>query len=265
MAANLGPRLEGKVAIVTGGGGAMGGAQSRLFAEHGAAVCVADFRIEAAEAVRAEIGESGGKAIANQLDVRDADAWAECVKATEDEFGPVSILCNNAGANFRVSFDDQSLEMWNIIIETGLTGAFLGIKAVVPSMRRAGGGAILNIGSLASIRPGAGSPGYAAQKMGMVGLNRAAAGSYAKDNIRSVIISPGHVDTPFIRGNNDYSPNDDSTSIDNPENYNKRLSGTPMGRLMMPEDLANAFLFAASDEASGVTGSMITVDGGAAL
>ncbi len=265
MTANLGQRLAGKVAIVTGGGGAMGGAQSRLFAAHGAAVCVADFRIEAAEAVRAEIAEDGGNALAYELDVRDEDAWADCVRATEEEFGPVSILCNNAGANFRVSFDDQSLDMWNIIMETGLTGAFLGIKAVVPSMRRGGGGAILNMGSLASIRPGGGSPAYAAQKMGMVGLNRAAASSYAKDNIRAVIISPGHVDTPFIRGNNAYSPNDASTSIDNPDNYQGRLSGTPMGRLMMPEDLANAFLFAASDEASGVTGSMITVDGGAAL
>ena len=243
----------------------MGGAQCRLFAEHGAAVCVADFNMAAAEAVRNEIGESGGRAIAFELDVRDEARWAECIGATEDQFGPVTTLCNNAGANFRVSFDDQSLEMWNIIMETGLTGAFLGIKAVVPSMRRAGGGSILNIGSLASIRPGGGSPGYAAQKMGMVGLNRSAAGSYAKDNIRSVIISPGHVDTPFIRGNNPHSPNDESTSIDNPDNYNKRVSGTPMGRMMMPEDLANAFLFAASDEASGITGSMITVDGGAAL
>lgn len=263
--ANFGKRLEGKVAIVTGGGGAMGGAQCRLFAEHGAAVCVADFRIEAAEAVRAEIAENGGSAIAYELDVRDEEGWADCVSATEDAFGPVSILCNNAGANFRVSFDEQTLDMWNIIMDSGLTGAFLGIKAVVPSMRRAGSGAILNIGSLASIRPGGGSPGYAAQKMGMVGLNRAAAASYAKENIRSVIISPGHVDTPFIRGNNPYSPNDASTSIDNPENYEGRRSNTPMGRLMMPEDLANAFLFAASDEASGVTGSMITVDGGAAL
>ena len=263
--ANFGKRLEGKVAIVTGGGGAMGGAQCRLFAEHGAAVCVADFRIEAAETVRAEIAENGGNAIAFELDVRDETGWADCVDATEDAFGPVSILCNNAGANFRVSFDEQTLDMWNIIMDSGLTGAFLGIKAVVPSMRRAGSGAILNIGSLASIRPGGGSPAYAAQKMGMVGLNRAAAASYAKENIRSVIISPGHVDTPFIRGNNAYSPNDASTSIDNPENYEGRRSNTPMGRLMMPEDLANAFLFAASDEASGVTGSMITVDGGAAL
>ena len=120
----------------------MGGAQSRLFAEHGAAVCVADFNMEAGEAVRNDILHGGGRAIAHELDVRDEAAWAECVRATEEEFGPVSILCNNAGANFRVSFDDQSLEMWNIIMDTGLTGAFLGIKAVVPSMRRAGGGAI---------------------------------------------------------------------------------------------------------------------------
>ncbi len=258
-------RLAGKVAIVTGGGGAMGGAQCSLFAAHGAAVCVADFNLEAAEIVRDDIISSGGRAIAYELDVRDEAGWNAAVAATEEAFGPVSILCNNAGANFRVSFDDQTLEMWNIIMETGLTGAFIGIKAVVPSMRRAGGGAILNMGSLASIRPGGGSPAYAAQKMGMVGLNRSAAASYAKDNIRAVIISPGHVDTPFIRGNNPHSPNDAGTSIDNPENYRRRVAGTPMGRMMMPEDLANAFLFAASDEASGITGSMITVDGGAAL
>ena len=258
-------RLEGRVAIVTGGGGAMGGAQSRLFAEHGASVCVADFRLESAQAVASEIGESGGNASAFNLDVRSEDAWAQVVEETESKFGPVSILCNNAGANFRVGFDEQTLEMWSIIMETGLTGAFLGIKAVVPSMRRAGGGAILNIGSLASIRPGAGSPAYAAQKMGMVGLTRSAAASYAPDNIRCVTISPGHVDTPFIRGNNDYSPNDWSTSIDNPDNLRGRVGNTPMGRMCTADDLANAFLFAASEEASMVTGSMITVDGGAAL
>ena len=258
-------RLSGRVAIVTGGGGAMGGAQCRLFAQHGASVCVSDFNLEAAEKVRDQIVDSGGNAIASELDVRDEAAWTKAVEDTESAFGPVSILCNNAGANFRVGFDDQTLDMWNIIMETGLTGAFIGIKAVVPSMRKAGGGAILNMGSLASIRPGGGSPAYAAQKMGMVGLTRSAAGSYAADNIRCVIISPGHVDTPFIRGNNPHSPNDWSTSIDNPDNYGNRLRNTPLGRLQLPEDLAQAFLFAASEEASMVTGSMITVDGGAAL
>lgn len=258
-------RLAGRVAIVTGGGGAMGGAQCRLFAQHGASVCVADFNADAAESVSQQIANAGGDALARTLDVRDEDAWRDTVAATEDAFGPVSILCNNAGANFRVGFEEQTLEMWRTIIDTGLTGAFLGIQAVVPSMRRAGGGAILNMGSLASIRPGPGSPAYAAQKMGMVGLTRSAAASFASENIRCITISPGHVDTPFIRGDSDYSPNDWSTSIDNPENLRRRIAGTPMGRMCLPDDLARAFLFAASEDAAMVTGSMITVDGGAAL
>lgn len=243
----------------------MGGAQAKLFATEGAAVCAADLNPGAGETVAEAIKAAGGRAIAVQLDVRQADGWAAAVKETEAAFGPVSVLCNNAGANFRVGFDEQTEEQWHAIIEIGLTGAFLGIKAVVPSMRRAGSGVIVNMGSLASVRPGGGSPAYAAQKMGMVGLTRSAAHSYAKDNIRCVIISPGHVDTPFIRGNNPHSPNDWSTSIDNPENFQRRLSSTPLGRLQTPEDIANAFLFAATDEAAMITGSMITVDGGAGM
>jgi 3alpha(or 20beta)-hydroxysteroid dehydrogenase len=258
-------RLEGKVALITGGGGAMGGAQARLFASEGAAVCVADLFVEKGEKVAAEIKAAGGRALATSLDVELSAQWNTAVARCEKAFGPISILCNNAGANFRVSFDDQTEEMWNKIIATGLTGSFLGIKAVVPSMRRAGGGVIINMGSLAAVRPGGGSPGYAASKMGLVGLTRSAAHSYAKDNIRCMLVSPGHVDTPFIRGNNPYSPNDWSTSIDNPENYNRRLASTPLGRLVMPEDVAKAFLFVASGDASMVTGSNLIVDGGAAI
>jgi 3alpha(or 20beta)-hydroxysteroid dehydrogenase len=258
-------RLEGKVAIITGGGGGMGGAQARLFAAEGAAVCVADNRLEAAKQVAAEIKKSGSSAFAVELDVRSAGAWANAVAQTESELGPVGILCNNAGANFRVGFEEQTEEQFRTIMEIGLTGAFLGIQAVVPSMRRAGGGVVLNMGSLASIRPGGGSPGYAAQKMAMVGLTRSAAHSFAKDNIRCVIISPGHVDTPFIRADSEHSPNDWSTSIDNPENLSRRVSSTPLGRLQQPEDIAGAFLFAATDEAAMITGSMITVDGGAGM
>jgi len=257
--------LSGKIAVITGGGGAMGGAQSSLFASEDASVCVADVNLEKAEDRSNLIIKNGGKALPYQLDVRDESEWAQLVKKVENEFGPINILCNNAGANFRVSFEDQTLEMWNQIIEVGLTGSFLGIKAVVPSMKKAGNGVILNMGSLASIRPAGGSPGYAAQKMGMLGINRSAAASFAKYNIRSVIISPGHVDTPFLRENNPHSPNDWDTSIDNPENFNKRKDSTPLGRLMVPDDLAQAFLFAASGNASMITGSMITVDGGAAL
>ena len=258
-------KLAGKVAIITGGGGAMGGAQARLFAQEGAAVCVADLFLDKAEAVANEVAQQGGRAVAVRLDVQSSAQWAEAVAAAERAFGPVAILCNNAGSNFRVGFDDQTEEMWNNIVGTILTGSFLGIKAVVPSMRRAGGGVIMNLGSLASIRPGGGSPGYGAAKIGLVGLTRSAASSYAKDNIRCVIVSPGHVDTPFIRDNNPYSPNDPATSIDNPANYERRLRATPLGRLISAEDVARTVLFVVSDDAAMLTGSMVTVDGGAAL
>ena len=192
-------------------------------------------------------------------------AWADAVSTTEQEFGKVDTLCNIAGANFRVSFDDQTEEMWRTIIDTNLSAYFLGTKAVIPAMRRAGKGVIINIGSLGSIRQGAGSPAYGVSKIGLVGLTRSTASAYAKDNIRCVLISPGHVDTNFLRGNSAHSPNDETTDIDIPANYQRRLDSTPLGRLCTPDDIAKAFLFAASDDASMITGSMITVDGGAAL
>jgi 3alpha(or 20beta)-hydroxysteroid dehydrogenase len=258
-------KLEGKVALVTGGGGAMGGAQARLFAQEGAAVCVADLFEDKAKAVADEIRAAGGEAIGVLLDVERSDQWAESVDETERALGPVSILCNNAGANFRASFDEQTEEQWNRVVGSILTGSFLGIKAVIPSMRRAGGGVIVNLGSLSSIRHGADFPAYGAAKSGLIGLTRSAALSYAAENIRCLIVSPGHVDTPFIRANNPYSPNDPSTSIDNPENYQRRLAMTPLGRLQTPEDVAKTMLFVVSDDAAMITGSMVTVDGGAAL
>lgn len=258
-------KLEGRTALVTGGGGAIGGAQARLFAAEGGAVCVADLFLEKAQAVAAEIVANGGRAIGVGLDVQSAAAWATAVEKTEQAYGAISILCNNAGANFRVSFDEQTEDMWNVLIGTMLTGSFLGIKAVVPSMRRAGGGVIVNLGSLASIRPGGGSPGYAAAKTGLVGLTRSTAASFAADGIRCVLVSPGHVDTPFLRASTSYSPNSEQTSIDNPANYERRRAATPLGRLQTPDDIAKTVLFVVSDDAAMITGSMLTVDGGAAL
>src|SRR4051794_18978666 len=115
-------KLEGKVALVTGGGGGMGGAQCRLFAAEGAAVCVTDFVLDKAQAVADEIKAAGGKAIAVQLDVIKADAWAEAVATTERELGPISILSNVAGANFRVGFDQQTEEQYLTIIHSMLLG-----------------------------------------------------------------------------------------------------------------------------------------------
>lgn len=258
-------RLEGRAAIVTGGAGSMGSEIARLFAAEGAAVCVADFNVEGAEAVAREISEADGRSLAAELDVRDAARWAEVVATAEMTFGHVDTLCNIAGANFRVSFDEQTEEMWKQILDTNLTAYFLATKAVVPAMRRAGRGVILNIGSLGAIRQGAGSPAYGVSKIGLVGLTRSTAAAYARDDIRCVLINPGHVDTHFLRANTEYSPNDWSTSLDNPENYERRREATPLGRLCTPRDIAHAFLFAASDEGAMITGSTITVDGGAGL
>ena len=258
-------RLAGRAAIIAGGAGSMGSAQAKLFAQEGASVCVADRNLAAAQRVGAAIGAAGGRAIAVELDVRDSAAWVAAIAGAERAFGKVDTLCNIAGANFRVGFDEQTEEMWHTIIDTNLTAYFLGTKAVVPAMRRAGGGVILNIGSLASIAPGPVSPAYGVGKVGLIGLTRSTAAAYAKDNIRCVLISPGHVDTDFLRGNSPHSHNDESTDIDIPENYQRRVDNTPLGRMCTPDDIAKAFLFAASEDASMITGSMITVDGGAAL
>lgn len=257
--------MTGRSVIITGGAGSMGSAQARLFAREGASVCVADTNLAGAEGVAAEIQRAGGKALALELDVRRSSSWEAAVSAAEFEFGHLDTLCNIAGANFRVGFEEQTEEMWRAIIDTNLTAYFLGTKAVVPAMRRAGRGVILNIGSLATIMQGPGGPAYGVSKIGLLGLTRSAAAAYARDNIRCVLISPGHVDTNFLRGNHPHSSNDETTDIDVPENYQKRVDQTPLGRLCTPEDVARTFLFAASDDASMITGSMITVDGGAAL
>jgi 3alpha(or 20beta)-hydroxysteroid dehydrogenase len=257
-------RLEGKVALITGAASGMGRAQANLFASEGAAVCVADINDEKGQAVVDEIAQAGGQATFVHLDVLKAEQWAAAVAQAEETYGSLTILCNNAGANFRVNFDEQTEAQWHIIMETALTGAFLGIKAAVPAMRRAGGGSIINMGSVSTTRAGT-NPGYSASKVGMLGLTETAAYFYAKDNIRCNLVSPGHVDTPFIRESNPHSPNTWSTSIENPENYQRRVNSTPMGRILTAEDIAPAFLFLASDDAAIVTGANLKADGGAAL
>ena len=243
----------------------MGSAQARLFAREGAAVVVADMQAEKASGIVHEITEQGLRAVSVELDVTSQAQWDSAVNTAEASYGRLDVLSYVAGANFRVGFEEQTEEMWHTVIGANLSGAFLGIKAVVPMMRETGGGSIINIGSIASVRPGGGSPSYGASKMGIVGLTLSAARSFAADGIRCNVVCPGHVDTPFLREDNAYSPNDWSTSIDNPENYSRRVRGTPMGRLMTPEDIAAAFLFLASDESSMITGATFPVDGGALL
>ena len=257
-------RLDGRVALIAGGAGGMGSAVARRFAADGARVAVADYRIEAAEAVAADL-TAADTALAVPLDVTEPEAWQAAVEQVEARFGTLTTMCYLAGGNHRVSYDEMTVAQFRQIMELNLTGIFIGIKAVVPAMRRAGGGCIISVGSLASLRAGGGAPAYACSKFGVSALTAATAGSYAGDRIRCCQVNPGHVDTPFIRGSSDYSPNDWSTSIDNPANYEGRLRGTPWGRLPRPEEIAEAFAFLASDAAEMITGSAITVDGGGGL
>ncbi|MEE2657321.1 MAG: SDR family oxidoreductase [Candidatus Latescibacterota bacterium] len=260
------PRLESRIAMITGGAGSMGSATVRCFAAEGAAVAIADLALDRAEPVAKELRQQGHRAHAIALDVCSSSDWKQAVATAEAELGgPVDTLCNLAGSNYRVSFDKQTEQMWRQILDANLTANFLGTKAVIPGMRRAGSGVILHVGSLGSIRQGAGSPAYGVSKIGLVALTRSTAASYAADNIRCVLINPGHVDTDFIRANHEHSPNDWETSINNPANYEARRRSTPLGRLCTPEDVARTFLYAASNDASMITGSMITVDGGAGI
>ncbi len=254
--------LRGKVALISGAASGMGKAQALLFAEAGASVCLADLNDEQGEKVAAEVQTRGGQSLFCHVNVTEYPDWLRAVALTEQEFGPVGILSNIAGANIRQHFDMQTEDQWHFILQTALTGAFLGIKAVVPSMRKGGAGAIINIGSLATHHAGS-NPAYSASKTGMHGLTLSTAQAYAADRIRCNIVSPGHVDTPFLRDNRPHSPNDSSTSIDNPVNFERRLSATPLGRLVQPQDVAQAFLFLASDAASMITGAHLKVDGGA--
>ena len=151
-------RLDGKVALITGGGGAIGGAQAHLLPARARASWS---QICSSPRLRQVASRLGDRGLAVGLDVAALGPVGRGRCGGRAEFGPVSILCNNAGANVRVGFEAQTEEMWHLIVDTILTGSFLGIQAVVPSMRRAGGGVIVNLGSLASIRPGGGSPAYA--------------------------------------------------------------------------------------------------------
>ena len=258
----MGSRLKEKVAFITGAASGMGAAQAVLFAREGASVCVADIDEEKGNVVVGAIRAGGGKAFFSRLDVTDEGQWAADMETAAETFGSVNVLCNNAGVNIRVSFEATTVETWRKVMDTNLLGSFLGIKAAVAQMRQAGGGAIINMGSAAIARSGAGQPAYGASKAGLLALTQTAAAAFAADNIRCNLVSPGHVDTPFIRGNAAHSPNDWTTSIDNPENYQRRLASTPLGRLQTPEDVAWSFLFLASDEASEITGAHLKVDGG---
>nr|WP_263328538.1 glucose 1-dehydrogenase [Neobacillus sp. Marseille-Q6967] len=245
-------RLKGKTAIVTGGGSGIGRSSAILFAKEGVKVAVADIDSPSGEETVSMIKESGGEAIFVKTDVKNADQVQELVNITVQSFGGLNVLFNNAGvANSEVRSVDLSEDEWDHVVDINLKGVFLGIKYAVPELIKSGGGAIINTSSLLGLKGKKYQAPYNASKAGVVVLTQNAALEYGKYNIRVNAIAPGVIDTKIIEG---WRQDERKWPIIQRANA--------LGRIGSPDEVANAVLFLASDEASFVTGATLSVDGG---
>lgn len=242
-------RLEGKVAIVTGGASGIGETTVRLFAKEGAKVVIADFSPRGNELAE-ELNQAGFDALFVKTDVTKEDEVKNMVSTTVEKYGKVDILFANAGIAKDAPGHLLSMDDWQRTIDINLTGVFLCDKYVIEQMLAQGtGGAIVNCGSIHSHAGKAGVTAYSSAKGGVKLLTQTLGLTYAKQGIRVNAVCPGYIDTPLIAGRN--------------EALNEHLIGLhPMGRLGKPEEVAKAVLFLASDDASFVTGTSLLVDGG---
>jgi 3alpha(or 20beta)-hydroxysteroid dehydrogenase len=236
-------KLDGRVAIVTGGARGMGEAHARALLGEGARVVIGDVLEDAGGALADGLGDDA-RFVA--LDVADETSWQEAVAASEEAFGPVSILINNAGVLAVEPIAELALAEWRRVLDTNLTGAFLGMKTVHPSMKRAGGGAIVNVSSMAAYIAVAPASAYTASKWGLRGLTKAAALEFGPDGIRVNSIHPGMIMTPMIEG-----AADEAT----------QSARYPIPRFGRSEEVATTMLHIVCD-ATYSTGSEFCVDGG---
>lgn len=245
-------RLQGKVAIITGGARGQGEAEARMFAQEGAKVVFGDVLDDEGRQVEAEIAAAGGEAVYVRLDVTDENSWREAVGTALSRFGKVDILVNNAGIASWNAGDDASVAEWDRLMEVNAKGVFLGTKAVIPAMRAAGGGSIINISSISGMVGQTNiHPGYNASKGAVRILTKSTAVQHAAEGIRCNSIHPGPVKTPMTE-----------RSWSNPEWLKATERRTPLGRYAEPEEIAYGVLFLASDESSFMTGSEMVIDGG---
>ncbi len=246
------PRLDGKVAIISGGARGMGASEAKLFAREGARVILGDVLDDEGKKVEAEIQESGGDALYVHLDVtREAD-WRATVELATSRYGKLNVLVNNAGISGSGKIEDTTLEEWQRVMDVNAKGVFLGTKAAIPVMRAAGGGSIVNISSqLGIVAVETSSAQYIASKGAVRLFTKATAVQYAKDGIRANSVHPGPIATPMSE-----------RSRSDPEHNEFMVSRIPLGRWAEPEEVAYGVLYLASDEASFVTGSELVIDGG---
>lgn len=241
-------RLQDKVAIVTGGARGMGAATVRLFAQEGASVVIADVLTAEGEALAQEIGD---KALFVRLDVRSEEEWERVADAALARFGRIDVLVNNAAVLHFCGIETMAKEDLERVLSINVIGTMLGMKTIAPIMKRQGKGAITNISSIDGLRGCNGLSAYTASKWAVRGLTKSATLEFGPFGVRVNSIHPGGVDT----------------AMGNPagrkhEELNRDYTAVPLQRIGLPEEIANASLFLASDEASYVAGAELSVDGG---
>ena len=245
-------RLDGKVALISGGARGQGAAEALLFAQEGAKVVIGDILDEEGKRLEAWIAELGGDAVYVHLDVTRGDGWDAAVQTAIDRYGKLDILVNNAGILLRKGLEDTGADEWDRVLDVNGKGVFLGAKAAIPAMREAGGGSIINISSIAGLVGSRyGSTAYQSSKGAVRLLTKSIAIQHAPDNIRCNSVHPGMIITAMTE--------EALADPDVRQDYHDRI---PLGRLGTTDDIANGVLFLASDDSSFVTGSELVIDGG---
>jgi NAD(P)-dependent dehydrogenase (short-subunit alcohol dehydrogenase family) len=248
-------KLQGKVAIVTGAGSGIGRASAITFAREGAAVVVADRNESASEEIATFIRAEGLSAVSIFVDVASEASVEALIAATIMHYGRIDILFNNAGVVMVKPLELMTEDEWDRVMAVNLKGAFFAIKHAVSHIRKAGGGAILNTGSIASFTGQLSTPVYSASKGAIALLTKSLALDYGRDHIRVNCICPGITDTPMLREHMGYGETGEAA-------IRARLARVPTGEILTPEDVARAALYLVSDDSCGITGILHVVDGG---
>jgi 3-oxoacyl-[acyl-carrier protein] reductase len=242
-------RLEDKIVVITGGGSGIGRETAKVLAKEGAKVVVADINMKGCEETVGEIRDSGGEAFAVQLDVSDRRQSRRMIADTVERYGRVDVLINNAGITQDALISKMTQEQWDTVLSVNLTGPFNCAQAVVDVMIEQGGGAIVNAASVVGLYGNVGQANYAATKAGLVGMTKALAKELGRKGIRVNAVAPGFIVSPM--------------TAEVPEKVLQIMRDkTPLRALGEPRDVANAYLFLASDEARYITGAVLSVDGG---
>jgi NAD(P)-dependent dehydrogenase (short-subunit alcohol dehydrogenase family) len=248
-------KLRGRVAIITGAASGIGRASALTFAREGAQVTAADIDEEGGKETVARIQAEGHEAFSSRTDVTSEVEVKRMVEETIHRWGRIDILFNNAGIVLVKSLEETTEAEWDRVMSVNVKGAFLVTKHVVPHMRRNGGGAILNTGSIASFTGQAGTPVYTASKGAIALLTKSLALDFGRERIRVNCLCPGITDTPMLREHLGHGAEGEAR-------IRARLSRVPLGEILKPEDVARAALYLVSDDSLGITGVLHVVDGG---